>query len=161
MVMEKLAANQANIVSLEGQISRTTERKNRIKTEINEIEEKLFEFEKRDAADEAINDLRINVEDAEEKAKEATRKLEGLGQARADQAVQVEEKHVERRELNSRLIALETEADSLKVLLADIEHDEQIPVLDQIHVEKGYEKALASALGDDNCTAPTRKNNCV
>ena len=61
MVMEKLAANQANIVSLEGQISRTTERKNRIKTEINEIEEKLFEFEKRDAADEAINDLRINV----------------------------------------------------------------------------------------------------
>ena len=156
MVMEKLAANQANIVSLEGQISRTTERKNRIKTEINEIEEKLFEFEKRDAADEAINDLRINVEDAEEKAKEATRKLEGLGQARADQAVKVEEKHVERRELNSRLIALETEADSLKVLLADIEHDEQIPVLDQIHVEKGYEKALASALGDD-LTAPLQR----
>ena len=156
MVMEKLAANQANIVSLEGQISRTTERKNRIKTEINEIEEKLFEFEKRDAADEAINDLRIKVEDAEEKAKEATRKLEGLGQARADQAVKVEEKHVERRELNSRLIALETEADSLKVLLADIEHDEQIPVLDQIHVEKGYEKALASALGDD-LTAPLQQ----
>ena len=93
MVMEKLAANQANIVSLEGQISRTTERKNRIKTEINEIEEKLFEFEKRDAVDEGINDLRINVEGAEAKAKEATIKLEGLGQARADQAVKVEEKH--------------------------------------------------------------------
>ena len=39
------------------------------------------------------------------------------------------------------------------MLLADIEHHEQIPVLDQIHVEKGYEKALASALGDD-LTAP-------
>ena len=155
-VMEKLAANQANIVSLEGQISRTNERKNRIKTEINATEEKLFEFEKRDAADEAIDDLRIDVEDAEAKAKEATRKLEGLGQARANQAVKVEEKHRERRELNSQLIALETEANSLEVLLADVEHNEQIPVLDQIHVEKGYEKALASALGDD-LTAPLQR----
>ena len=42
------------------------------------------------------------------------------------------------------------------MLLADIEHDEQIPVLDQIHVEKGYEKALASALGDD-LTAPLQR----
>ena len=104
--MEKLAANQANIVSLEGQIDRTNERKNKIKTEINEIEEKLLEFDKRDAVDEGINDLRINVEGAEAKAKEATIKLEGLGQVRADQAVRVEEKHLERRELNSRLIAL-------------------------------------------------------
>ena len=155
-VMEKLAANQANIVSLEGQIDRTNERKNKIKTEINEIEEKLLEFDKRDAVDEGINDLRINVEGAEAKAKEATIKLEELGQARADQAVRVEEKHLERRELNSKLIALETEANSLEVLLADIEHDEQIPVLDQIHVEKGYEKALASALGDD-LTAPLQQ----
>ena len=92
-VMEKLAANQANIVSLEGQIDRTNERKNKIKTEINEIEEKLLEFDKRDAVDEGINDLRINVEGAEAKAKEATIKLEGLGQVRADQAVRVEEKH--------------------------------------------------------------------
>ena len=155
-VMEKLAANQANIVSLEGQINRTNERSNRIKTEISEIEEKLVEFEKGDAADEAIKDLRINVEGAEAKAKEATKKLEGLGQARADQAAKVEEKHLKRRELNSKLIALETEANSLEVLLADIDHDEQIPVLDQIYVEKGYEKALASALGDD-LTAPLQQ----
>ena len=152
-VMEKLAENQANIVSLEGQIGRTNERKNRLKTEISEIEKKLLEFEKRDATNEVINDLRINVEDAEAKAEEAARKLEELGQARADQAATVEEEHLERRELNSKLIALETEANSLEVLLADIERKEQIPVLDQIHVEKGYEKALASALGDD-LTAP-------
>ena len=155
-VMEKLAANQASIVSLEGQIARTSERKNRIKTEINETEEKLREFEKRDATNEAINELKINVEGAESKAKEAERKLEGLGQARADQAVKVEEKHLERRELNSKIIALETEANSLEVLLADVENDEQIPVLDQIHVEKGFEKALASALGDD-LTAPLQR----
>ncbi len=73
-----------------------------------------------------INDLRINVEDAEAKAEEAARKLEELGQARADQAATVEEEHLERRELNSKLIALETEANSLEVLLADLKKRSEV-----------------------------------
>ena len=95
----------------------------------------------------------MNLEKAEAIAKGATRKLEGLEQARAGQAGNAEEKHLERRELVTKIVSLEAEANSLKVLLADREQDDQKPVLDQIQVEKGYEKALASALGDD-LTAP-------
>ena len=152
-VTEKIASNQANIASLEGQINQTGEKKSRLESEIHNIKEQLAGLESKSRQDGILNDLKLNLEKAEAIAKGATRKLEGLEQARAGQAGDVEEKQLERREFVTKIVSLEAEANSLKILLADKEQDDQKPVLDQIQVEKGYEKALASALGDD-LTAP-------
>ncbi|MFN4297532.1 MAG: AAA family ATPase [Brevundimonas sp.] len=93
--------------------------------------------EARAALDAALEDLRA--------AREA---VESAETARGDAARAEAEARQEARKLEDRLGRLQTEARGLAQLLTAAKRDFP-PALDQVRAERGYEAALAAALGDD------------
>ncbi|MFT4955774.1 MAG: chromosome segregation protein [Brevundimonas sp.] len=93
--------------------------------------------EARAALDAALEDLRA--------AREA---VETAETARGDAARAEAEARQEARKLEDRLGRLQTEARGLAQLLTAAKRDFP-PALDQVRAERGYEAALAAALGDD------------
>lgn len=93
--------------------------------------------EARAALDAALEDLRA-----------ARGAVESAETARGDAARAEAEARQEARKLEDRLGRLQTEARGLAQLLTAAKRDFP-PALDQVRAERGYEAALAAALGDD------------
>src|SRR5690606_17769891 len=88
------------------------------------------------------------LEAALEELRAAREAVESAETARGDAARAEAEARQEARKLEDRLGRLQTEARGLAQLLTAAKRDFP-PALDQVRAERGYEAALAAALGDD------------
>ncbi|MBA4000423.1 AAA family ATPase, partial [Brevundimonas sp.] len=95
-----------------------------------------------------IAEARASLDAALEDLRTAREAVENAETARGDAARAEAEARQNARKLEDRLGRLQTEARGLAQLLTAAKRDFP-PALDQVRAERGYEAALAAALGDD------------
>ena len=123
------------------------ERATRLAAEIADIERELDSLQATDgpnvaALAAAVEDVQAAVSAAEAAALEAEA-------AHGTTRVTLEASRIPLAEAERRVQRLETEAKTLSKVLAVETKNLWPPVMDNVTVEKGYEKALGAALGDD------------
>jgi chromosome segregation protein len=123
------------------------EREQRLAAEIADIERELDSLQATDgpnvaALAAAVEDVQAAVSTAEAAALEAEA-------AHGTTRVTLEASRIPLAEAERRVQRLETEAKTLSKVLAVETKNLWPPVMDNVTVEKGYEKALGAALGDD------------
>jgi chromosome segregation protein len=141
------AALTAQRSQFENAIRAHTERAARIEKEIAEIESELAALAATQGPDLATLSAAVEeVQGAVATAEAAAVETEGV---HAVARQQVEVTRAPLVEADRRVQRLETEAKTLSKVLAVENQNLWPPVMDHIAVEKGYEKALGAALGDD------------
>ena len=168
----KLAVSEQSFSALTGELADLTARRNQLQTALRDHEQRVARLEAElanvqaglaasgsgqpdhAALTVALTEAQTALADAEAAARAAeaahTASRDGLEAVRAP--VATAEKRVQR---------LETEAKTISKLLAVESKNLWPPVADSLTVQKGYEKALGAALGDDldapvDATAPMR-----
>jgi chromosome segregation protein len=125
------------------------ERVTRVSGEIEAIERELATLQSADTAP-----LAAAVEGAQAALTEAAAAAVAAEAARNVARTDLEAAQAALSEAEKRVQRLETEAKTLDKMLALETRNLWPPVIDNVEVEKGYEKALGAALGDD-LDAPT------
>ncbi|HZL40892.1 MAG TPA: chromosome segregation protein SMC [Pseudolabrys sp.] len=120
------------------------ERAARIATEIAEIERELATLKTVDSAP-----LTAAVEGAQAALTEAEAAAVAAEAAHTNARADLEAAREARAESEKRVQRLETEAKTLAQMLSLETRNLWPPVIDHVSVDKGYEKALGAALGDD------------
>jgi len=143
----RLADLTAHRNHLENAARDHAQRADRLGSEIAEIERELTELQGAQGPDlatlaDAINEMQAAVAAAETATVDAE-----AAHAAARQELEAARKPL--AEAERKVQRLETEAKTLSKVLAVETKNLWPPVMDEIDVEKGYEKALGAALGDD------------
>ena len=120
------------------------ERITRITSEIAEIERELATLKSADNAP-----LAVAVEGAQAALTEAEAAAVAAEAAHANARLDLEAARTALSEAEKGVQRLETEAKTLAKMLSPETRNLWPPVIDHVSVEKGYEKALGAALGDD------------
>jgi chromosome segregation protein len=139
-----LAALTAQRHQFESAAREHGERVARLGGEIDAIERELATLNKTDHAP-----LAAAVEGAQVALTEAEAAAVAAEAARNNARAELEGAHAALSEVEKRVQRLETEAKTLAKMLALETRNLWPPVIDHVSVEKGYEKALGAALGDD------------
>jgi chromosome segregation protein len=139
-----LAALAAERHQCENAVREHGERAARIEGEIGAIESELATLRSVDSAP-----LAAAIEGAQVALSEAEAAAVAAEAARNVARTELEAAQAALSEAEKRVQQLETEAKTLAKMLALETRNLWPPVIDHISVEKGYEKALGAALGDD------------
>jgi chromosome segregation protein len=155
----KLADLTARRNQLEGATRQHSERAARLETEMAGIESELTSLQQAGGPDLAA--LNAAVEAVQAAVTEAEAAAIAAEAAHTAARQQLDASRSPLAEAERRVQRLETEAKTLSKVLAVESKNLWPPVMDHISVDKGYEKALGAALGDDldapvDATAPMR-----
>ncbi len=146
---QELASATAQINQSERTLKDGTVRRDRLNEQIASVDEDLASLEAKIAAESGVQEKADAVGLAEtafaDAEKAALTSEQALETARADDLKARQPVSEAREALNS----LETEARTLSKVINAGGGDLFAPVLDQIKVEQGFEKALGAALGED------------
>ena len=150
-IFSELTKRLADLTAQRNQLSNAvrqhSDRAAKLETEMAEITREIGTLQATDGPDlatlkAAVDELQQSVADAEKAAIEAE-----AAHAAARQALEATRSPL--TEAERRVQRLETEAKTLAKVLAVENKNLWPPVMDHVSVEKGYEKALGAALGDD------------
>jgi chromosome segregation protein len=155
----KLADLTARRNQLEGATRQHSERAARLEIEMAGIESELTSLQQAGGPDLAA--LNAAVEAVQAAVTEAEAAAIAAEAAHTSARQQLDASRSPLAEADRRVQRLETEAKTLSKVLAVESKNLWPPVMDHISVDKGYEKALGAALGDDldapvDATAPMR-----
>ena len=150
-VFSELTAKLADLTAQRHQLENASrehgERAARLEAEMAEVERELTSLQAADGPDLAALAAAVDEVQAAIAAAEAAALAAEAAHAAARQ--QLEASRTPLAEAERRVQRLETEAKTLSKVLAVETKNLWPPVMDHISVEKGYEKALGAALGDD------------
>ena len=150
-IFAELTATLADLTAQRHQLENTArehgDRAARLAAEIAEIERELTALQEASGPDLAALAAAVDEGQAAIAAAEAAA-LEAEA-AHAAARAQLEASRAPLAEAERRVQRLETEAKTLSKVLAVENKNLWPPVMDHVSVEKGYEKALGAALGDD------------
>jgi len=149
VLTERAAALAARRSGFEREIRETGGRLDRLVNQLQTIEQEKAQIERELREDEALAAARTRLAEAEAALSAAQE-----SQAAADDALQnaEREENAARERMNeTRNVAhrLRAEEDALKNLLDTGSAGDYPPMVDELSVEPGFEKALGAALGDD------------
>lgn len=149
VLTERAAALAARRSGFEREIRETGGRLERLVAQLQTIEQEKAQIERELREDEALNAARTRLTEAEAALTAAQE-----AQAAADEALhtaEAEESAARDRMNETRNVAhrLRAEEDALKNLLDTGSAGDYPPMVDELSVEPGFEKALGAALGDD------------
>jgi chromosome segregation protein len=155
----KLADLTARRNQLEGATRQHSDRAVRLETEMAQIESELTSLQQAGGPDLAA--LNAAVEAVQAAVTEAEAAAIAAEAAHTSARQQLDASRSPLAEAERRVQRLETEAKTLSKVLAVESKNLWPPVMDHISVDKGYEKALGAALGDDldapvDASAPMR-----
>lgn len=145
----QVAEHSANQKSAERELSQAEDRLSRIERESSVANEKLAQLEAGSQSSDVQNLFTAGAKDAQE-ALEVARAHEQACQARRSEAEVADQLARDRlSDAKHILSSLEAEATALRKVLSRQDDDSWVPALSKIDVDKGYEHALAAALGED------------
>jgi chromosome segregation protein len=144
---KKLADLTAQRNQLTNTVRQHTDRAAKLEAEMAEIAREVGTLQATDGPDLAA--LTIAVEDIQRAVAEAENAAIEAETAHAAARQSLEATRAPLAEAERRVQRLETEAKTLSKVLAVENKNLWPPVMDHVSVEKGYEKALGAALGDD------------
>jgi chromosome segregation protein len=150
-IFSELTATLADLTAQRHQLEHAArehgERAARLATEMAEVERELTALQRASGPDLAA--LAAAVEEAQAAVAAAEAAALGAEAAHAAARAELEASRAPLAEAERRVQRLETEAKTLSKVLAVETKNLWPPVMDHIAVEKGFEKALGAALGDD------------
>jgi chromosome segregation protein len=150
-IFAELTATLADLTAQRHQLENTArehgERAARLAAEITEIERELTALQEASGPDLAA--LAATVDEGQAAIAAAEAAALAAEAAHAAARAQLEASRAPLAEAERRVQRLETEAKTLSKVLAVENKNLWPPVMDHVSVEKGYEKALGAALGDD------------
>jgi chromosome segregation protein len=150
-IFAELTAKLADLTARHNQLENATrehgQRAARLESEMAEIERELDALKSADGPDLAA--LTLAVEDIQRATAAAENAAIDAEAAHAAARQHLDSARSPQAEAERRLQRLETEAKTLSKVLAVETKNLWPPVMDHVSVEKGYEKALGAALGDD------------
>ncbi|MEW5424300.1 chromosome segregation protein SMC [Amorphus sp. 3PC139-8] len=126
----------------ERDVERLTAERDKVRTDLTKIQAELDKTS-------GVAEARGHLEAAEAAEQDATTAAETATAAAAEARERVDAALGPVSEREKAISALETEARTLKAVLATAGDDRFPPVVDAISVDSGYEVALGAALGDD------------
>lgn len=150
-IFAELTAKLADLTAQRNQLANAlrqhSDRAAKLETEIAEITREVGTLQATDGPDLAA--LTLAVEDIQRAVAEAENAAIEAEAAHAAARETLEATRAPLAEAERRVQRLETEAKTLSKVLAVENKNLWPPVMDHVSVEKGYEKALGAALGDD------------
>jgi chromosome segregation protein len=150
-IFAELTARLADLTAQRNQLANAVrqhnERAAKLEAEMAEIAREVGTLQATDGPDLAA--LTIAVEDIQRAVAEAENAAIEAEAAHAAARQSLEATRAPLAEAERRVQRLETEAKTLSKVLAVESKNLWPPVMDHVSVEKGYEKALGAALGDD------------
>ncbi len=162
-IFAELTARLADLTAqrhqLEGALRQHGERSAKLETEMAGIAHEIGTLKASDGPN--LDALKIEVEDIQRAVAAAENAAIDAEAAHAAARQTLEATRTPLTEAERRVQRLETEAKTLSKVLAVETKNMWPPVMDHVQVEKGFEKALGAALGDDldapvDPTAPMR-----
>jgi len=145
----ELAALTARHNQLQSAVQSQGERVARHATEIVDIERQLAEVAEAEAGGPDLSELAAAVETAQMALAEAEEMAQASESAHQTARQDLDTARMPFAEAERRMQRLETEAKTLAKVLAVETKNMWPPVIDGMSVEKGYEKAIGAALGDE------------
>ena len=145
----ELASATAQASQTERTLREGTTRRDRLNEQIASVEEELAGLEQKIAAESGVRDKAEAVTAIEAKLAEAEKAALASEQALETARNAEQQSRQPVSEARNALNSIETEARTLSKIINAGGGDLFAPVLDQIKVEHGYEKALGAALGED------------
>ncbi len=150
-VFAELTKRLADLAAQRNQLSNTvrqhTERAAKLEAEMTGIADEIGALQATDGPD--LDTLKLAVEDIQQATAAAENAAIDAEAAHAAARQALEATRAPLAEAERRVQRLETEAKTLSKVLAVENKNLWPPVMDHVSVEKGYEKALGAALGDD------------
>ncbi len=157
---EALAQKRAEIQALEANAEAHRRRKERLEQEVSQVRAAVAALPDTSTLSQQLNTARSKEAEAETALKTAQSTLEAaeLGVLEKQEA-EIDAK-APADEAQDTLRTLETEIAGLTRLLRKADSSQSPPVVEQMRTRDGYEKAVASALGDD-LQAPTDRSASI
>ena len=151
---DRLAAAEAERGALMRRQADAGERHARFASRIGEVEKQLAALKAEAPAPALIAQAKEDLAEAEAKAERARNEAEAAEEALSSARNAEAHSRTAQAPAETRVTKLRAEAQALTELLSGNKgRDGQRPLLDSLRVDKGFEAALAAALGDD-LTAP-------
>jgi chromosome segregation protein len=150
-IFSELTARLADLTAQRNQLSNAvrqhTDRAAKLEAEMAEITREVGTLQATDGPD--LASLKLAVEEIQQAVADAEKAAIDAEAAHAAARQALEATRAPLAEAERRVQRLETEAKTLSKVLAVENKNLWPPVMDHVSVEKGYEKALGAALGDD------------
>ena len=135
-------STERQVYSFENRLEQLSSRKEKLEREHSELIEST-------PAKAELEELTSKIETADQETKNAVEIFEKTETAKAVAELAQQEANENFHGVQSSYNELKAEADALNRILRNQQSDDFEPVLDQLTVEAGIEKALAVAMGDD------------
>lgn len=140
-------------IGLEGQIANLSEEKKKYEERLEVIVSKIKEQT-------LFDSLQKDIEDKEKQLLSIKEQRDTLDEEKTHNDIALSNARASYQTAQSALSKIEAEIDALESILQNGMSDEHTPVLEQLDVQDGYEKALASAL-DETLNNPVVKDALI
>lgn len=147
-LQKELALTEADVLAVERRLNDHQNRKIRAEQKREQNSAERTKIEAQQLTDLFVHSAQEAVEQAEQALKAAQTQVDADEQKRTQTENTVQAARLKLNEADAALSGINAEVKAIQRILAAGQND-FAPALDQIEADKGYEQALAAALGDD------------
>ncbi len=147
-LQQQVALAEAEVRAYERREQEMVQRRARLEQRQSQLQAEKVRIEAQQTSDLFVTSAQREAADAEDKLAAATAALEAAEQRRNTTDASIESARAQLRDAEKAVHALQAEASAIEKILGAGSGDYP-PILDRVTPQKGYEQALAVALGED------------